>query len=119
MTVPVPKQVRLADPVAQRSLRETREALEDLRALPAAGGKYLVVNGSMDLALKNGAINKLSHGMGRSLLGWRLMGLKGATATGRIVEVTKDGSIIADPSTDLWLDVQGHGADITVRIWVE
>lgn len=117
--ITVPKQVRLADQLATASLRETRRAIEELSALPAAAGRYLTVDGSTSIVLTNGAVNRLLHGMGRPLEGWRLMGLKGATGTGRIVEVVTDGGSLADPSTDLWLDVQGHGADITVRLWVE
>lgn len=113
---PLPKQVPLADADAGRALRETREALRDLRGRTA--GRYLAVDGSEDVVLTNGRVNRLLHGMGRAPV-WAIRSLRGATATGRVVEVANEGAEFADPAEDLWLDVQGHGADITVRIWME
>lgn len=97
-----------------------RRVLEQLTAHPAASGRYVTDStGARDLKLTNGAVNRLTHGLGRPLVGWDVHDLRGATATGRIVRVTSDGSATANDTTDLWFDVQGHGADITVRIWVQ
>lgn len=100
------------------AFRQHHRAIEEIADHPLIQGQVLTINGSEDITLVNGTVNKLPHKLGRKLKGYLITDLRGATATGRIVRVTSSGGIFADDTKDLWFDVQGHGANITVRVVV-
>lgn len=95
-----------------------RSNLDSLSSVVGVHGQLVEHEGTTDVELVNGVVNKLRHRLGRRLIGWSVDDLRGATSTGRIVRVLQSGSAKADDARDLWLDVQGHGANITVRIRV-
>jgi len=108
-------------PLSGEDLRDLHRAVEELQSQPER--RYLTDDTSKsvpeDLVLINAAVNKLKHRLGRRLKGWAVKDLRGATATGRIVRLLESGGQAADDEVELWLDVQGWGANITVRIEVE
>jgi len=114
---PIPR-IHTGSDVENVRNRQATNAINDVLSSPWGSGNFATLDGKQSLTLSNGAVNKLIHGLGHSLQGWILTSLSGATSTGRVVQVHSDGNETADGTRDLWLDVQGHGADIKAKVWV-
>ena len=76
---------------------------------------------SGDIALLEGVIVKLQHGLGRKLRGWIITDMRGVANEGghMVWRVLTDGTTEADDTRDLWLIHYGPGVTtVTVRILV-
>ena len=107
---------RIADPVLEQAHRDVRQAIRQVQAL--SDGEILQGRHIGDTTLTNGSTNKVLHKLNRKLKGYIVTDLRGASATGRIVRLLSSGGLYSDDATDLWLDVQGWGANIICRFWV-
>ena len=96
--------------ILERIRRQFFEAITELQALRSSTARIL-----SDKQLADGVATPIAHGLGRRVF-VTLSPPRGATATGRIVEV-RDGSYKADEF--VVLKATGWGATITVDLEVK
>ncbi len=92
---------------AEQGLSDHREAIIELQKRP----EITVIK---DVTLADATLKQIAHGLGRPVT-VMISPPRGATATGRIVE-TRSSSY--DRSKYIALTATGHGATITVDLWV-
>jgi hypothetical protein len=105
-----PLDVRLPDPATDRAMRDHRRAWTDLLALVAIGAR--VIHG---IELADGVDTPVAHELGRAPLYVRESCPRGATSTGRVVEVS---SADFNRAEHVVLRATGWGATITVDVLV-
>jgi hypothetical protein len=107
---PAVLQSRLADPAAERLLRELLRQVEDLRRRPATGLTVLA-----NVELEDGVETPIAHGLGRApaLAWWSLP--RGPATVGMVEEVRSDAFNRED---HLVLKASGFGATITLDVGV-
>jgi hypothetical protein len=104
------KPTRFADPELDRVLRELREEVDRLAALPAAGAVVVA-----DVELADGKETPVPHGLGRPARWARESCVRGASSTGRVEEVRSDAY---DRAQFVVLKATGWGATITCDLAV-
>lgn len=102
---------KLDDPTAERVRHSHEVAIKELQGRPAAGLR--VVRG---IPLVDGADTRVPHGLGRPPLWVKESAVRGAVATGRVVDRTAQTA--EDPSKFVVLQATGWGATITVDVLV-
>lgn len=98
--------VKLEDETAERVRRNHHDAIKELQALPFAGG--VVIAG---VTLADAVSTPIAHGLGHTPIWCAPSPPRGASATGRIEEVSRDSKLI-------YLKATGWGATITIDLAV-
>lgn len=105
MTTKAPYRIHLDDSKTDQAMEDHRRVLQDmLRTLP------VVIR---DVELANGTRTVVKHGLGRKYTSVFVSPVRGATATGRVVD---DESTSTD--REIWLTATGFGAAVTVDLLV-
>lgn len=102
-------EAKLLDRNAERVRESHADAIRELRTLPSA--QLRVIEGK---TLTDGAATPIAHGLGRPPLWVGVSVVRGATATGRIVE-SRTG---VDRAKVVELTATGWGATITIDLAV-
>ena len=102
-----PARIPVADEVTERAIDEVRRSTVELCRDPFLSGR------DIEVTLVDGVALEVQHGLGRRLTNCMAGVVRGATATGRIVETSRV------PERSITLKATGHGATITVtlRVW--
>lgn len=102
-----PARLPVDDPAIERAIDEVRRSTVELCRDAFLSGR------DIELTLVDTVALTVQHGLGRRFVNYSLSAPRGATATGRIVETSRD------PDRSVTLTATGHGATITVglRIW--
>ena len=122
-----PRPRDLPDPQTHGAIRELRNSVDEIRKVEHLDGRLLVRSDPNDKAatsitLTVGVVNKIAHGLGRPMKGWRAEDIitGGATAAGLIDRLTIDGTDRVDEGREIWLKPIGFTGvtTIKVRLWV-
>jgi hypothetical protein len=102
-----PIRVPVKDPETDRALEDVRRTISDLRKAQPR----LIES----VSLANGTRTVIKHGQGRKYVAVFPSAIRGASATGRIVEEEP-----TDRTREIWLTATGWGGAITVdlMVWV-
>ena len=103
---------RLTDEPTERALRDVRQAVDDLRSIPAAAAR--IISG---VALADGIATPVAHKLGRVPSIVLVSRPRGGIAAGRIDEIDTDPSY--DATKYVVLKATGYGATVTVTIEVK
>lgn len=101
------KRYPLKDSDVDRAVSEVARAHDDVARDPVLSRRVITVT------LPNATTVKTQHKLGRKYEHYTLSAPRGASATGRIVDVEP-----TDGSDDIWLQANGYGATVTVRMMV-
>ncbi len=105
VNVKPPYKIHLDDSKTDQAMEDHRRVLQDmLRTLP------VVIK---DVELANGTRTVVKHGLGRKYTSVFASPVRGATATGRIVE-----DVATNKDREIWLTATGFGAAVTVDLLV-
>ena len=107
MTKQVVTRLRVKDPDAQAALEQHARVISDVGRDPMLNRRTVTVT------LPNATTVKTKHGLGRTFENYILSAPIGATAVGLIEEMPG-----ADPASEIWLQANGMGATVTVRMTV-
>jgi hypothetical protein len=106
MSLTPPITIRLDDEKAERVRGEHHRKIVEIQGQPFAGA--MVVS---SVSLANAVVTPVPHRLGRTPDWVGVSVIRGATATGRIVESARDDKFVT-------LTATGHGATITVDLVV-
>lgn len=107
MTARLAKRYPVKDVEADRAVTELVQAHNDLARDPIVARRVIVVT------LPNATTVKTQHKLGRKYESYTLTAPRGASTTGRIVDIEP-----TDGSDDIWLQANGYGATVTVQMTV-
>jgi hypothetical protein len=107
VTKAVITRIRVDDPKTQAALEEHARSVGDVSRDP------ILQRRTVTITLVNATTLKIKHGLGRTFENYLLSAPIGATAVGLIEEMPG-----ADPATEIWLQANGMGATVTVRLTV-
>jgi hypothetical protein len=99
--------IRVDDVKTQAALEEHARSVSDVSRDP------ILQRRTVTITLVNATTLKIKHGLGRTFESYSLSAPIGATAVGLIEEIAG-----ADPATEIWLQANGMGATVTVRVTV-
>lgn len=122
---------KLADPETHGAFEDARQAIDEIREDPMLNGRILERADPNDKASRHisltpaatgGAIVKIPHGLGRPLAGFEKVDevADSATAAGKILRVTVDGSgNVCDESKEIWLRAYGYTGASAVKVRIK
>jgi hypothetical protein len=94
--------------------RDVERALDEIRNAHIALARDPFINArTFEVTLPDATTVRVRHKLGRAFTNYSLSAPKGAVTSGRIEELTPD-----DPSAEIWLEANGYGATVTVRMTV-
>lgn len=98
-------------PVADK---DTQRALDDLRDAVRALARDPFVNATtIEVELPNATVVRVNHRLGRKFQSFVLSPPQGPSSSGRIEEHQAD-----NPAEQVWLEANGYGATVTVRMTI-
>lgn len=110
MAVSPPARIRVEDETTEAALDEVRVAVIDLLREPFMNARTMLVT------LPDATLVKVKHQLGRMYTNFYLSPPKGVATlvtVGMVQEMAGN-----DPSREIWLQADGYGATITVRLTV-
>lgn len=94
--------------------RDVDRALEEHRASIVALARDPFINArTIEVTLPNATTVRVRHKLERAFTNYFLSAPKGAVTSGHIEELTP-----GDPTVEIWLQANGYGATVTVRMTV-
>jgi hypothetical protein len=97
----------IKDPEVERAVQVVARAHDDLAMNPILTRQVITIT------LPNATTVKTKHKLGRKYEAYSLTAPRGATTSGRIVDIEP-----TDGTDDIWLQANGYGATVTVRMTV-
>lgn len=107
MSTRLVKRVPIPDPVIHRAVTEVAHAHDDLARDPVLGRQVI------EITLPDATTVKTKHRLGRKFEAYHLSAPRGAIAAGRIDDIAP-----TDGTNDIWLQANGYGATVTVKMTV-
>jgi hypothetical protein len=102
-----PARIPVGDRDVERALDEHRNSIIALARDPFINAR------TIEVTLPDATTVRVRHKLGRAFTNFVLSPPKGPSTSGRIEELTS-----GDPTSEIWLEANGYGATITVRLTV-
>lgn len=94
--------------------RDVERALDEIRNAHVALARDPFINArTIEVELPDATTVRVQHKLGRAFTNFVLSPPKGPVTSGRIEELTS-----GDPTAEIWLQANGYGATVTVRLTV-